>query len=65
MPRTSSAEDAATAAARKLIYALQNPHPVAPIAPLSNKHQEGLRQLEKTSKWQLQLQATPRDQLQG
>ena len=42
--KTSSA-DAATAAARDLIYALQNPHPAAPIAPLSDEHQKGLQNL--------------------
>jgi hypothetical protein len=44
MPKTSSA-DAATAAARNLIYALQNPHPAAPIAPLADNHQKGLQNL--------------------
>jgi hypothetical protein len=44
MPKTSSA-DAATAAARDLIYALQNPHPAAPIAPLADEHQKGLQNL--------------------
>jgi hypothetical protein len=39
MPKTSSA-DAATAAARDLIYALQNPHPAAPIAPLADDHRK-------------------------
>jgi hypothetical protein len=44
MPKTSSA-DAATAAARNLIYALQNPHPAAPIAPLADDHRKGLQNL--------------------
>ena len=44
MPKTSSA-DAATAAARDLIYALQNPHPAAPIAPLADDHRKGLPNL--------------------
>ena len=44
MPKTSSA-NAATAAARDLIYALQNPHPAAPIAPLADEHQKGLQNL--------------------
>jgi hypothetical protein len=44
MPKTSSA-DAATAAARDLIYALQNPHPAAPIAPLADEHRKGLQTL--------------------
>ena len=44
MPKTSSA-DAATAAARDLIYALQNPHRAAPIAPLADEHQKGLQTL--------------------
>jgi len=44
MPKTSLAE-AATAAARNLIYALQNPHPAAPIAPLADEHRIGLQQL--------------------
>jgi hypothetical protein len=44
MPKTSSA-NAATAAARDLIYALQNPHPAAPIAPLADDHRKGLPNL--------------------
>ena len=44
MPKISSA-DAATAAARDLIYALQNPHPAAPIAPLADEHGKRLQQL--------------------
>jgi len=44
MPKTSSA-DAATAAARDLIYASQNPHPAAPIAPLADEHRQGLQTL--------------------
>jgi len=44
MPKTSSA-DAATAAARDLIYALQNLHPAAPVAPLADEQREGLQHL--------------------
>jgi len=44
MPKTSST-NAATAAARDLIYALQNPHPAAPIAPLADDHRKGLQNL--------------------
>jgi len=48
MPKPSSA-DAATAAARDLIYALQNPHPAAPIAPLADDHRKGLQNLADIS----------------
>jgi len=40
-----SSANAATAAARDLIYALQNPHPAAPIAPLADDHRKGLQNL--------------------
>jgi len=44
MPKLASA-NAATAAACNLIYALQNPHPAVPIAPLADDHQKGLQNL--------------------
>ena len=44
LPKTSSA-DAATQAAQELIHALQNPHLVSPLAPISNEHQHALQQL--------------------
>jgi hypothetical protein len=44
MPTASSA-DAATAAARDLIYALENPSPASPLAPTSDSQRAALRQL--------------------
>jgi hypothetical protein len=44
MPKTSSA-DAAVAAARDFVYALQNPHPAAPIAPLADDRRKGFQNL--------------------
>jgi hypothetical protein len=60
MPKTSSV-DAATAAARDLIYALQNPHPAAPIAPLADEHRKGLQNLAEI----FQQVATPRATSEG
>jgi hypothetical protein len=44
MPATSSA-DAALHAARDLLFALQNPHPASPIAPVTDKQSAALKQL--------------------